>query len=323
MSATNFNLKTWVTRELGIRYPIIQGAMQWLAQSDLAAAVSNAGGLGIITAGSFFAAEELRQDIRRLKTLTDKPFAVNFTIMPSRRPKVWEEYINVALEEDVRIIETSGSSPEPYLPWLKSSGVKILHKVARVRDALTAERLGVDAVTIVGYEAGGHPGMEDVTTLVRLARAVDLLRIPVITGGGFADGRGLAAALALGAQGIVMGTRFMASKECRLHPRIKDLMLKLNETDTMIIERSLNNAARVIRNKRAQEVLALEEKGATLEDLLPLIDGLRNKESCETGDTEAVIYCGQCVGLIKEILSVEEIIGKTVREATAVMGNAV
>jgi NAD(P)H-dependent flavin oxidoreductase YrpB (nitropropane dioxygenase family) len=316
MIDAKIKLKTWVTRELGVEYPIIQGAMQWLGQSALAAAVANAGGLGIITAGSFATAEELRQDIRKMKSLTDRPFAVNFTLMPTKRLKAWEEYISVTLEEGVKIIETSGRSPEPYMEWFKKAGVKVLHKVARVRDALTAERLGVDAVAIVGYEAGGHPGMEDVTTLVRISRAVDLLKIPVIAGGGFADGRGLIAALALGAQGIVMGTRFMASRECALHPKIKDLMLQLTETDTMIIERSINHAARVIRTEFAQKVLEMEEKGATLEELLPMIDGLRTKRSFENGDpNEGVIYCGQVVGLINEILSVKEIIDRTMKEA--------
>ena len=294
--------------------------MQWLACAELASAVSNAGGLGIIAAGSFSTAQELRQEIRKVKNLTDKPFAVNFTLMPTRRPIAWEEYINVALEEGINIMETSGRSPEPYMGWLRAANVKLLHKVARIRDAQTAERLGVDAVTIVGYEAGGHPGMEDVASLVLIPKAVDSLKIPVIAGGGFADGRGLVAALALGAEGVVMGTRFMASKECPLHPKIKELLLQTRETDTMLVERSIKNAARVIKTDFAQKVLELEEAGATLEELFPMLDGARVKRSYTSGDTnDCLIYCGQAVGLIDEILSVKEIIDGIIREAREIM----
>jgi NAD(P)H-dependent flavin oxidoreductase YrpB (nitropropane dioxygenase family) len=294
--------------------------MQWLARAELASAVSNAGGLGIIVAGSFPNAEELRQEIRRMKTLTDKPFAVNFTLMPTRRPIVWEEYINAALEEGINIIETSGRSPEPYMEWLRAARVKVLHKVARIRDALTAERLGVNAVTIVGYEAGGHPGMEDVASLVLIPKAVDSLKIPVIAGGGFADGRGLVAALSLGAEGVAMGTRFMTSRECPLHPKIKERLLQTRETDTMIIERSIRNAARVIKTDFAQKVLAMEEKGATLEELFPMLDGQRAKRSYASGHTnDSILYCGQAVGLIDEILPVKEIIDGIIGEAREVM----
>jgi nitronate monooxygenase len=290
--------------------------MQWLARAELAAAAANAGALGIIAAGSFTNAEELRQEIRKTRDLTDRPFAVNFTLMPTRRPIPWEEYIFTALEEGIGIIETSGRSPEPYIPLIRSGKVKFLHKVARIRDALTAQRLGVDAVTIIGTEAGGHPGMDEVATLALIPRAVDLLKIPVIAGGGFADGRGLAAALALGAQGIVMGTRFMASKKCPLHPNIKELLIKTRETDTMIVERSIKNAARVIRTEFAEKVLAMEEAGATLDELYPLLDGRRVKRAYESGDTnDSILYCGQSVGLVNEILSVKEIIERTMRGA--------
>lgn len=314
-------LKTWVTEELGIEYPIIQGAMHWLSRAELVSAVANAGGLGIMAAGSFFTAEEMRQEIRKTKSLTDKPFAVNFTIMPTRRQIVWEAYINVALEEGINIIETSGRSPEPYMEWLKASNVKILHKAARIRDARTAERLGVDAVTVVGYESGGHPGMQDVTTLVRISQAVATLKIPVIAGGGFANGRGLAAALALGAQGIVMGTRFMLSRECPLHPRIKELLLQTGEEDTVILERSIRNAVRVVNTEFAQKVLEMEARGATLEELIPVLDGNRVMRSFLTSGAtnDSIIYCGQSVGLIHEILSVKEIIEGIVNEARLII----
>jgi nitronate monooxygenase len=309
-------LRTWLTGALGIRYPVIQGAMQWLSGAELAAAASNAGGLGVIAAGSSADAEELRREIRRTRELTDKPFAVNFTLMPTRRPIVWEEYIAATLEEGVNIIETSGRNPEPYIPLIRSAKVKHLHKVARLRDALTAQRLGADAVTIVGTEAGGHPGLEDVPTLALVQSAVAGLKIPVIAGGGFADGRGLDAALALGAQGIVMGTRFMLSDECPLHPDIKEFMLKKSGADTMLVERSIKNLARVIRTPFAEKVLAMEEAGATLDELFPLLDGQRIKRAYASGATsDSLIYCGQSVGLIDEILSVKEIIEGTVRGA--------
>ncbi len=314
-------LKTWITQELGVQYPIIQGAMLWLSRAELVSAVANAGGLGIMAAGSFFTAEELRQEIRKTKVLTDKPFAVNITLMPTKRQIVWEEYINAALEEGVNIIETSGRSPEPYMEWLKAAKVKTMHKVARIKDAQTAERLGVDAVTIIGYEAGGHPGMEDVSSLVRISQAVDTLKIPVIAGGGFADGRGLAAALALGAQGMVMGTRFMLSKECPLHPRIKELLLRTGEADTVIVERSIRNAARVVNTEFARKVLEMEARGATLEELFPVLDGSSIMRSFLTsGDTnDSIIYCGQAVGLIHEELSVKEIIDGIINEARLIL----
>ena len=290
--------------------------MQWLSRAELASAVSNAGGLGIITAGSFLTAEEFQQELQKMKTLTDKPFAVNITLLPTRRQINWEEYIYVALEEGVNIIETAGRSPEPYMEWLKKANVKVLHKVARLRDAQKAERLGVDAVTIVGFEASGHPGMEDVTSLVRIPIAVDSLKIPVIAAGGFGDARGLVAALALGAEGVLMGARFMASKECPIHPKIKELLLQTRETDTMIIERSIENAARVIKTDFSLKVLEMEANGATLEDLLPMLDGNRLKRNYITGDVnDSIFYCGQAAGLIHDIPSVKEIIDSIIRDA--------
>ena len=312
--------KTRITELLGIKYPIIQGAMIWLARAELAAAVSNAGGMGIIAAGCFQTAEELRQEIKKMKGLTDKPFAVNISLMPTRRPINWEEYIYAALEEGVPIIETSGRSPEPYMEWLKQAKVTHMHKVARLRDARTAARLGAHAITVVGFEAGGHPGMEDATSLVRVPRTADSLKVPVIAAGGFGDGRGLVAALALGAEAIMMGTRFMVCKECPMHPKVKEMLLNTKETDTMMIERSINNAARVVRNDFAQKVLAMEEKGATIDELYPLLRGSRARQSYSSGDvTDVIFHCGQVVGLANEILSAREIIDGIISEAKLVM----
>lgn len=294
--------------------------MLWLSRPELAAAVSNAGGLGIIDALSSPTAEDFRQEIRQMKSLTDKPFAVNITLMPTRRPINREEYINAALEEGVNIFETSGRSPEPYMEWLKAARVKLLHKVARIRDAKTAERLGVDAVTIVGCEAGGHPGTEDVTSLTLIPRAVGSLKIPIIAGGGFSDGRGLVAALALGAEGVIMGTRFMASQECPMHPKIKELLLHTRETDTIMIERSIKNGARVIKTDFSLKVARMETRGATLAELYPLINGARIKKAYTSGDTnDSILYCGQVVGSINKILSVREIIDGIMSDAKAAL----
>ena len=293
--------------------------MQWLSRAGLAAAVSNACGLGTIAAASFYSDEELRREIRLLKSLTDKPFAVNFTLMPTRRPIVWEAYINAALEEGTPVIETSGRSPEPYMDWLKASGVTVIHKASRIRDALTAQRLGADAVIIVGYEAGGHPGMEETGTMVQLPAAVDALDIPVIAAGGFGDGRGLAAALSLGAQGIVMGTRFMASGECDLHPSLKKLLVDTPATGTLIIERSIRNAARVLRTSFSEAVLEMEQRGAALVDLIPLLDGERIRRCYENGTPDdSILYCGQSVGLIDSIMSAGDIIETTVAQAETI-----
>lgn len=312
--------KNRVTEMLGIEYPIIQGGMQWLPGAELVAAVSNAGGLGTITSASFATVEELKKEIRRTKGLTDKPFAVNINLMPTMRPLNNEEYIALVLEEGVRIVETSGRSPEPYMEQLKRGGAILIHKVARLRDARTAERVGADMVTMVGFEAAGHPGMEDITSLVRLPIAVEALKIPVLAAGGIADGRGFLAALVLGAEGVVMGTRFLATHECSAHPRVKEWLLKAQETDTVLIERSIGNAIRVLRNDVALKVLEMEEKGATLEDLLPLISGLKAKRVFEEGDLNAgTMACGEVVGLIHEIKSAREVIEGIIQEATAIL----
>jgi NAD(P)H-dependent flavin oxidoreductase YrpB (nitropropane dioxygenase family) len=307
--------KSRITEMLGIEYPIIQGAMQWLSRAELVSAVSNAGGLGIISSLTFPTTKEFRQEIKKTKGMTDKPFAVNITLLPTIRPVNYEEYISVAIEEGVKIIETAGRSPEPYIKQLKDARVKVMHKVARVKDVKTAERLGVDAVTIVGFEAAGHPGMDDVTSLILIPLAVDAVSIPVIAGGGIGDGRGFVAALALGAEGVLMGTRFMVSQECPLHPNIVQWMLQARETDTLMIERSIKNAARVMKTEFSQRVLEMEEKGASLEQLLPLISGDRGERSYISGDiNDAVIACGQVVGLIHDLPTIKEIIDGIINE---------
>ncbi len=308
--------KTRVTEMFGIEYPIIQGAMMWLSRAELVAAVSNTGGLGIIAALTFPTAQELREEIKRTRSLTDKPFAVNITLLPTLRPRSLEEYIDVAIEEGVTIIETAGRNPRQYMKQLREGGVKVMHKVASVKAVKTAERIGVDAVTIVGFEEGGNPGMDDVTSSVIIPIAVDSVSIPVIAAGGIGDGRGLVAALALGAEGVLMGTRFMMSQECPLHPNIKQRLLEATEKDTLMIMRSINNPERVVMTSFARSVLKMEEKGTSLEELLPMIDGLRQKKALDKGAVdEAMMPCGQVVGLIHEIPTVREIIEGMVNEA--------
>ena len=312
--------RTRITKMLDIRYPIVQGGMHWLSRAELAAAVSNAGGLGILSSISFSTARELREEIRKTKDLTDRPFGVNFPIFPTTRPvEGMDKYIDAAIEEGVRIAETSGQSPEPYMRQFKDGGVKVIHKVPAVRFAQTAERIGVDAVVIFGCEGGGHVGLDGVTSLILIPRVVDSVKIPIIAAGGFGDARGFVAALALGAEAVLMGTRFMASKESPAHPKIKEYLVTARETDTMLIEQSIRNTARVIKNKPAQKTLELEQKGASLEELLPVIGGLKEKELFETGNLDAgIMHCGQVSGLIGEIPTVKEIIDNIITEAESI-----
>jgi len=311
--------KTRITELFGIKYPIIQGAMMWLSRAEVVAAVANAGGLGIMASLTFPTARELREEIRKTKSLTDKPFAVNITLLPTIRPRNLEEYIDAAIEEGVTIIETAGRNPQQYMEQLREGGAKVMHKVASVKAARTAERIGVDAVTIVGFEEGGHPGMDDVTTMILVPRTVDELEIPVIAGGGIGDGRGLMAALALGAEGAIMGTRFMLSQESPLHPSIKQRLLEASEKDTMLIMRSINNPERVLTTDFTRRVLEVEEKGTSLEELLPTIDGRRQKRALDKGAVdEAMIPCGQVVGLINDLPTIKEIIDGIIKEARTI-----
>lgn len=309
-------LQTRITQLLGIKYPVIQGAMMWLSRAEMVAAVSNAGGLGIMASLTFPTTKELREEIKKTKSLTDKPFAVNITLLPTIRPRSLEDYIAAAIEEGVPIIETAGRNPRQYMNQLREGGVKVIHKVASVKAAKTAERVGVDAVTIVGFEEGGNPGMDDVTTMVLVPRTVDALGVPVIAGGGIGDGRGLMATLALGAEGALMGTRFMLSQECPLHPKIKQRLLEASEKDTLMIMRSINNPERVVATDFARRILEMEAKGTTLEELLPMIDGRRQKQALDKGQADqAMIPCGQVVGMIDDLPTIKEIMDGIIKEA--------
>lgn len=312
--------KTRVTEMLGIKYPIIAGPMAYLSRAELVAAVSNAGGLGIIASLTFPTLEELREEIKKTKSLTDKPFAVNVTLLPTIKPVNYEDYFEAAIKEGVKIIETSGRSPEPYLKMLKDAKVITMHRATRTRDIKTAERIGVDMATIVGFEAAGHPGMEDVASLVRIPVVADAVKIPVIAAGGIADARGFVAALALGAEGILMGTRFMTSKECEINPKLKEWIINLTEADTFLIGRSMKNAGRIARTEYSEKILKMEESGATMEQLLPLMAGERGKKAYVTGDpSECTISVGEVVGLIHNTPSVKEIIDGIISEASSIV----
>ena len=313
-------LRTRITEMLGIEYPVIQGGMMWLATAELAAAVSNAGGLGIIAALSCEDGDGLRKEIDKCRRLTDKPFGVNISMLPDlATDERIEELVDAVAGEQVTAVETAGRTPEPYLPRLKRAGIKVIHKCTSVRHAQTAERLGVDAVVIVGFEAAGHPGMDEVTTFILLQKASRAVTIPVIVAGGIFDARGFVAALALGAEGVLMGTRFMLTRECWAHERIKAWLTKATELDTMIIERSINNAARVIKNEPAARTLAMEERGATLAELLTVISGRLARQAYQAGDRDAgVISCGQVIGLIDTVPAVKEVMVEIIDGARAI-----
>jgi nitronate monooxygenase len=313
-------LKTRITELLGIKYPIIAGPMAYISGPELVAAVSNAGGLGVMVSLSYPNTQELQQAIRETRKLTKKPFAVNITMLPISRPVKYEDYFKAALDEGARIIETSGRSPEPFIKMVKDAGAIMMHRATRTKDIQTAERAGVDAVTILGTEAAGHPGQEEVGTMVRVPVAVNAVKIPVIAGGGIADAHGFVAALALGADGVLMGTRFMASKEANIHDNVKKWMCGLTEADTILIQKSIKNASRVVRNAHTEKVLEMENRGATIEELLPLISGARGRNAYATGDfSQASISVGQSVGLIRDIPTVKEIIDGIIKDAKVIM----
>ncbi|MEI2664855.1 NAD(P)H-dependent flavin oxidoreductase [Rossellomorea sp. LJF3] len=312
-------MNTRITELLEIQYPVICGGLYRIGRAPLAAAISEAGGLGIMTSATFETAEELRQEIRKAKELTKKPIGVNINLFPSVKKMPNEAYIDVLLDEGIRIVETSGRNPEPFMKVLKDNNVIVIHKVAGVKYAKTAERVGCDAVTIVGFEAGGHPGMEDVGNIVLVPQTVDAVSIPVLAGGGIADGRGLAAMLALGAEGIVMGTRFLASQEAMVHDNLKRWMVQASEIDTALIQKSIGSTSRVGRNAIALKVLDAESRGATLEELLPFISGQRSAKVFNEGDLDAGVFsCGQSVARIRQIQTVKEIISEVVGEGRQV-----
>jgi NAD(P)H-dependent flavin oxidoreductase YrpB (nitropropane dioxygenase family) len=311
-------MKTRITEMLGIGHPIIQGGMHFVGFAELAAAVSNAGGLGIITGLTQQTPELLAKEIARCREMTDKPFGVNLTFLPAFSKPPYPEYIRAIIEGGVKVVETAGRNPEPYLPYLKAAGIKVIHKCTSVRHSLKAEAIGCDAVSVDGFECGGHPGEDDVPNFILLPRAAEELKIPFVASGGMADGRSLVAALALGAEGINMGTRFIATREAPVHENVKKAIVAASELDTRLIMRGLRNTERVLNNTGVARVLEIErEKGRSLAitDLIDQIAGVYPKVMLD-GDMEAGAWsCGMVAGLIHDIPTVKELIDRIMREA--------
>lgn len=310
-------MKTRVTEIFQIKYPIIQGGLAHLAYAELAAAVSNAGGLGQITAGSLGSAEKLRDEIRKVRELTKNPFGVNIVIAEHSNAGKYEEQLEVAIEEKVPALSITGGNPKPVLERVKGENIRTLVLVSGVRQAQKAEELGADAVMAVGQEGGGHIGREDIGTMVLIPRVVDSVSIPVIASGGIGDGRGLLAALALGAEGIEMGTRFIATKECvHAHEKYKQAILEAKETETVVIKRTLGAPGRVLKNDFALDIIEREQAGATYEDLRDLISGKANMKYIYDGNAEAgFAWAGQVIGLINDIPTVQELFDRMIQTA--------
>lgn len=317
MAAT---IQTRVNEMLGIEHPIIQGGMQWVGTAELASAVSNAGGLGILTSLTQPSPEDLGKEIDRMREMTDKPFGVNLTILPTITPPPYEEYLRVAVEKGVKIVETAGANPAQMVPMLKDAGVTVIHKCTSVRHALSAQQKGVDIVSVDGFECAGHPGEDDIPGLVLLPAAADKLDIPIVASGGFADGRGMAAALALGAEGINMGTRFLCTEEAPVHHNVKEAIVSRSELDTELIFRTLGNTARVASNEVSREVVEKLNAGAEFPEVRDLVSGQRGRTVYENGDIDAGIWsCGIVQGIINDIPTCDEVVTRIANEAADII----
>ena len=314
-------MRTRFTELVGIDYPIVQGGMMWVGRAELAAAVSNAGGLGILTALTQPTPDDLRKEIERCRLMTKKPFGVNLTILPSMKPPPYAEYRKAIIDSGIKIVETAGHNPQEHVADFKANDIIVVHKCTAVRHALSAERMGVDAISIDGFECAGHPGEDDIPGLVLIPSAADKVKIPMIASGGFGDGRGLAAALALGADGINMGTRFCATIEAPIHERVKQLLVDNDERGTNLIFRSLRNTARVGKNSVSDQVVAILKKpDAKFEDVAHLVRGAQGRVLLEEGNLDAgLVWAGQVQGLIHDIPSVAELIERIVRDAAQII----
>jgi nitronate monooxygenase len=310
-------IRTRFTDLVGIDYPIVQGGMMWVGRAELAAAVSNAGGLGIITALTQPTPDDLRREIDRCRAMTDKPFGVNLTILPSVNPPPYADYRRAIIDSGITIVETAGHKPQEHVEDLKSHGVTVIHKCTAVRHALSAERMGVDAISIDGFECAGHPGEDDIPGLILIPAAADKVKVPMIASGGFGDGRGLVAALALGADGINMGTRFCATVEAPIHQNIKDFIVANDERSTNLIFRRFHNTGRVAKNGISDEVVSISSRpDAEFKDIQPLVSGARGRVALETGEIEAgLVWAGQVQGLIHDVPTVAELMERIVTEA--------
>lgn len=318
-------LKTRFTETFGIQHPIVQGGMQNVGKAELVSAVANAGALGFITALTQPTPEHLAKEIKRTREMTDKPFGVNLTILPTINPVPYDEYRQAIIEGGVKIVETAGNNPAPHMPAFKAAGVKIIHKCTAVRHAVKAQAIGVDCISIDGFECAGHPGEDDVPGLILIPAARDKITIPMLASGGFADGRGLVAALALGADGVNMGTRFMCTKEAPIHANVKQQIVANDERQTDLIFRTMHNTARVGRNAVSQKVVAIERDGLTrggakFDEVRELVAGAKGKVVLETGELDHGIWsAGQVQGLIHDIPSCAELVARIVGEAEAII----
>ena len=312
-------MKTRITKLFGIEHPIIQGGMQWVGRAELVSAVANAGALGFLTGLTQPTPEDLTKEIARTRDMTDKPFGVNLTILPTLRPVPYQEYAQAIAESGVKIVETAGRSPEPFMPTFKAAGIKVIHKCTSVRHSVKAEAVGCDAVSVDGFECAGHPGEDDIPGLILLPCTADKISVPFVASGGFGDARGLVAALALGADGINMGSRFMCTKEAPVHDNVKQAMVDADELHTQLMNRTLRNTSRVFKNEVAGKVVEIERaKGADLkiEDLAEYLSGQRGKVVFEDGDVDHGVWsAGMVVGLIHDVPSCAELVSRIVSEA--------
>ena len=310
-------LKTRITDLFGIEHPVIQGGMQWVGYAELVSAVSNAGALGILTALTQPTPEDLAKEIERTREMTDKPFGVNLTVLPTINPPPYEEYAQAIVGSGIKIVETAGRSPEPFMDLFKEYDVKVIHKCTSVRHALKAQSVGVSAITIDGFECAGHPGEDDIPSLVLLPQAAEALDVPVAGCGGFSDAKSLVAALALGGEAIVMGTRFMATKEAGIHQNVKDKMTEADELSTNLMFRTMHNTARVFKNSVSDQVVEIESTGtATFEDIKDLVAGQRGRVVFEKGDLEHGIWsAGISVARVKDVPSCKEMVSRLVSDA--------
>lgn len=310
-------IKTRFTELFGVEHPIAQGGMQWVGKAELVGAVAEAGALGFLTALTQPTPEALAKEIARTREMTDKPFGVNLTILPAMTPPPYAEYRAAIIESGIKIVETAGYKPQEHVDHFKAHGVKVIHKCTAVRHALSAERMGVDAISIDGFECAGHPGEDDIPGLILIPIAADKVKIPMIASGGFGDARGLVAALALGADGVNMGTRFCATQEAPIHENFKRAMVENDERATDLIFRTLHNTARVARNAISQQVVAIERAGgAKFEDVADLVKGARGREGLESGDIDHGVWtAGMVQGLIHDVPTVRELVDRIVSEA--------
>lgn len=313
-------IKTRFTETFGVEHPIVQGGMQWVGRAELVAAVANAGALGFLTALTQPTPEDLTREIARCREMTDKPFGVNLTILPSINPPPYAEYRRAIIEAGIKIVETAGYRPQEHLDDFKAHGIKVIHKCTAVRHAVSSQKMGVDAISIDGFECAGHPGEDDIPGLILIPAAADKVTIPMIASGGFGDGRGLIAALALGADGINMGTRFCATKEAPIHDAFKQAMVANDERATDLIFRTMRNTARVARNAVSQQVIAMERAGASFDQIRDLVKGTRGRQGLENGDTDFGIWsAGMIQGLIRDVPSVKQLIDRIMAEAEAII----